>query len=479
MIPELDGSPGWRLREMIVRREVSPREVTQHALDTISARDSTLHCFVTVAAEQALDAAARLESRGAMDCPGPLFGIPISIKDQWLTAGIRSTGGSRVHEQLVPQEDATAVARIRAAGGVIVGKTNTPEFGLWWRTRNLVAPESRNPWDLGRSTGGSSGGAAASVAAGMTSIAVGSDCAGSTRLPSAFCGVFGILPTGGRVSRHGAIGGSLWFTGLGPITRDLRDAMALLQVVAGEDPLDATTLRTPPPDYASERHCDLSDVRCAWWSAPPGDQGDDDRRVVETARRAALALREAGAGVEDRGVCFVDDEDAEAFRCINEADRYGTHGRALLENPATCALLTPQVAQRFKEAARISGGDYAVALRQRFRAIRRLDSLFSGVDVLLSPTVGFVAPVPPDDWDSRPAGIITYTYPANYCGLPAASVPCGFVDGLPVAVQVMAAPDREPVIFRIAAALQRVFDWTQMAPPLSTAAKTIKESTHA
>jgi Asp-tRNA(Asn)/Glu-tRNA(Gln) amidotransferase A subunit family amidase len=176
-----------------------------------------------------------------------------------------------------------------------------------------------------------------------------------------------------------------------------------------------------------------------------------------------------GATVDTGELHLGSDEDAEAFRRINEADRHGMHGAALIADERTRSLLTPQVVRRFEDAAAISGGEYAVALRARFRAIREMEDLFRGVDVVLSPTAGFTAPHPPDDWDSRPAGITAYTYLANYCGLPAASVPCGFVDGLPVGVQVMAAPDREPLILRVATALQSVFDWTQVHPSAATA----------
>ncbi|MDQ7908025.1 amidase [Phytohabitans sp. ZYX-F-186] len=437
--------PAWRLVRLLRAGELSPVEVTTHFLDRIERLDGDLHCFVTVDREGALADARALERRGA----GPLYGLPVAVKDQYLTRGLRTTGGSALYRDRVPDEDAACVERIRAAGGIVLGKTNTPEFGLHWRTLNRVAPETRNPWDTGRSPGGSSGGSAAAVAAGLAPLALGSDCAGSIRLPAAFCGVTGILPGNGLVPRHGGLGGSLRFTGIGPIARGVRDAALLLEVLAGYDPRDPTGRRDAA--FRWPRRRGVRDLRVAWWS--PGVEAGGDARVVAAVRAAAARIAEAGAHFDDPGLVLGDEECQAAFSRMTYADRYALQGRELLADPGTAAELTPLVRQRFEAGGRVTGAEYAEALAVRFRAVQRLADAFDRYDVLAGPTVGFTAVAPPaGDWTWRPAGITDHTYLANFAGVPAVSVPCGLVDGLPVAVQLMARTEATAV--RAAAALE-------------------------
>ncbi|MFC0530279.1 amidase [Phytohabitans kaempferiae] len=439
--------PAWQLVRLLREGELSPVEVTNHFLDRIERLDGALHCFVTVDREGAIAAARALERHRA----GALYGLPVAVKDQYLTRGLRTTGGSALYRDHTPDEDAACVERIRAAGGIVLGKTNTPEFGLHWRTRNRVAPETRNPWDTGRSPGGSSGGSAVAVAAGLAPLALGSDCAGSIRLPAAFCGVTGILPGNGLVPRHGGLGGSLQFTGIGPIAGGVRDAALLLQVLAGYDPRDPTGRRDAAFRWPGRRG--VRGLRVGWWS--PQVVAGGNERVVGAVRAAVAQIAEAGVFFDDAGLALGDEECQVAFTRMTYADRYASQGRELLADPGTAAQLTPLVRQRFEAGGRVTGAEYAEALAVRFRAAQQVADAFDRYDVLVSPTVAFVAvPPPEDDWTWRPAGITDYTYLANFVGVPAVSVPCGLVDGLPVAVQLMARTEAAAV--RAAATLEDV-----------------------
>ena len=223
---DLHWMPAWQIREAIVTRRLSATEVACHFIERIDTLDGRLHSFFTVSGEVALDQARAIDRRIDRGEPvGALAGVPVSIKDQFWTKGIRTTSGSRIYADHVPEEDSLHVARIKAADGVIIGKTATPEFGTFWRTAGRVAPECVNPWDPRCTSGGSSGGAAASVAAGFGPLALGSDSGGSIRLPSAMCGVFGLLPSNGRIPQHGSLGSTLFLCSAGPISRDVRDAL--------------------------------------------------------------------------------------------------------------------------------------------------------------------------------------------------------------------------------------------------------------
>jgi Asp-tRNA(Asn)/Glu-tRNA(Gln) amidotransferase A subunit family amidase len=378
---------------------------------------------------------------------GPLSGVPVAVKDQIETAGLRTTSGSLLYEEHVPTADATAVTRIRNAGAVVVGKTNTPEFGLSWRTRNLVAPETRNPWDPSRTTGGSSGGSAAAVAYGGAAMALGTDDAGSVRLPSAFCGLVGLLPTVGLVPRSGVIGTSLQFSSIGPIARTAADCATLLGVLAGPDPADPTGM---PADRARDALLDRSAQvrRIGWWTSaafPPDP-------AVAAAARAAAALLDLE--IVDAEPDFDTVEMAEAFAAIIWSDRHAFGGREMLADPELADRLTPVTRQRLELGAATSGGDYAAALALRFAAQARAARLFEQVDVLACPTVGFVAPQVPDADVERPDGITAHTYQANFLGLPACSVPAGLVDGLPVGLQLIGPSGSDGTLLALAQRLQ-------------------------
>jgi Asp-tRNA(Asn)/Glu-tRNA(Gln) amidotransferase A subunit family amidase len=264
---DLTFTPAWRLSELVRRHAVSPVEITEHFLRRSEALNPHLNAYLTICADQAMAAAQAAEnaSNEGRDL-GPLHGVPIAIKDLNPTKGIRTTRGSLVYKDWIPDEDDPVVERVRRAGAIIIGKTNTPEFGARGTTENRLGPACRNPWDTTRTAGGSSGGAAAALAAGLCPLATGSDAGGSIRIPGSFCGVYGIRPTQGRVPRlYKVPGGWGALSQNGPMSHSVRDAALLLQVIAGPDPRDPTSLHEPPPDFqAAAASADVKGLHIVW-----------------------------------------------------------------------------------------------------------------------------------------------------------------------------------------------------------------------
>ncbi|MSX57149.1 MAG: hypothetical protein F2772_16660, partial [Actinobacteria bacterium] len=288
------------IARLIATGALTAVQATQDVLDRIAAHDGDLHAFLTVDAPGALAAATAADAaqrRG--DALGPLHGVPISLKDEVWTKGLRSTAGSRLYEQFVPETDSEAVARLRRAGAIIVGKTQLPEFAAWPQSKNLVGPEAVNPHDHSRISGASSGGSAASVASGMVPLALGSDGGGSIRIPSALCGTFGLFPTPGLVPARDSFSYSP-FASLGPITRSVRDAALMLQAIAGHDPLEVGSLDTPVPDYLSTLDAGVEGLRIAFTA----DFGwiDADPRITALTAEVASRLTAVGAVVEQPAI---------------------------------------------------------------------------------------------------------------------------------------------------------------------------------
>ncbi|MDR5653234.1 amidase [Ruixingdingia sedimenti] len=457
----LSYEPGWRIADRIARKDISPVEVARHFLDRIARLDPQINAFITLAGDQYLAQAAEAE-RAVMrdDRLGPLHGLPVSVKDQISTRGIRTTGGSLLLRDNVPAEDAACVERVKAAGGAVIGKTNLPEFAMSAHTTNRLAGPTRNPWAPGRSPGGSSGGAAAALAAGMGPLAIGSDGGGSLRIPAALCGVFTLLPGTGRVPRHGSFGETLFATGLGPMTRDVRDAAALLQVIAGADPRDGASSATPPGDYLAGLDAGVKGLRLAWCPDLCREEGDrPDPAVIAAVAARARALAQEGAVVEELGDRL--DDISDAFWVITNGDRASSVGQDYYLDPARRALLTPTVRERLKHAMTITAGEYTHALRMRYRFIAAFRQYFERYDAILTPTAAMVAPPVGDVPSAAPShpGLTAFTKVVNFVGCPAASVPCGLVDGLPVGLQIIGARDHEALVLRIARTLEGIAPW--------------------
>lgn len=441
---------------------LSPVELTTALLSAIEARDSRVRAYLTVAADEAMAqarAAERAHAAGA--ARGPLHGVPLAIKDIVDVAGLPTTAGSRVLAGNVASEDAALVAALRAAGAIILGKTNTHEFAY-----GVITPPTRNPWDLTRIPGGSSGGSAAALAAGMAPGAIGTDTAGSIRLPAALCGVVGLKPTYGRVSRHGVIPLSWSLDHAGPMTRSVADAALLLGVMAGgADPRDPATSDAPLP---------LPDLLAALDAGAHGLRVGVPRTYfyeqlepeVEAAVEAALATL-AGLGMELREVALPDAELTFAIgRAVQRPEAGAYHAARLRETPE---LYGDELRGDLELGQLFLATDYIHAQRLRATMRERWLEVMSGLDVLVTPTVPSVA-IPVEEGTTSGAvkgQLLHNTYPVNLVGFPALSLPCGLTSaGLPVGLQVIGRPFDEATVLRAGHAFEAATTWHTRRPPL-------------
>jgi Asp-tRNA(Asn)/Glu-tRNA(Gln) amidotransferase A subunit family amidase len=440
----------------------------EESLGRIDAVDPRLHAFLTVCRERALADATTVDS--APEPIGAMHGIPFSVKDVYNTAGVRTTYGSALFSAHVPATDAPVVARLRSAGGVLVGKTNTPEFAIYIRTVNDLGAETRNPWDPDRICGGSSGGAAASVAAGLTPVALGSDGGGSVRIPAALCGVVGLKPSRGAVPSGGGFIGTRRFSVPGPIAVHVADARAMWQAMRGPDHRERAT-RTHIDRDAAVR-AGHSGWRLRWVA----DSGRDaDPAVVEAVRSALhrLALRD-GVEVEASRRGLESTRFAEPFYDAMMADRLATGGAGLMADERAREELCGYTRHHLQRAAMVSGAQYSDSLRCADAAADHLDALLDGVDLVATPTTGTVAPAgaggPLDTLpeDAR-RELVAYTFLANYSGHAAITVPCAVVAGLPVGLQLIGRPGAEDRLLDVAEAVQRSVFAPRLAPAVAAA----------
>ena len=448
-------------------------------LAAIEAHDGEISAFNHVMADEARAAAAAVDeavSRG--EDPGPLAGVPVALKDNLCTRGVPTTCSSRILEGWRPPYDATVVDRVVAAGGVPLGKTNLDEFAMGSSTENSAFGPTRNPWDLGRVPGGSSGGSAAAVAAGFAPVALGSDTGGSIRQPASLCGVVGVKPTYGLVSRSGLVAFASSLDQIGPFATTVADAADLLTTIAGHDPLDSTSIPQDAPDLgmavAAGLNGDLMGVRVGVIAELAGEGIDPDVRARVDA--ACAAIEAAGGHVETTSVPAVTYglsayyliAPAEASSNLARYDgvRYGNRVDGATTGEMMDATRTAGFGDEVKR--RIMLGTYALsagyydayygkALRVRTLMMRDLDAAYDSFDVLLAPTapsVAFPFGAKADDPLAMYLSDVC-TIPSNLAGHPAMSVPFGEgTDGLPVGVQVLAPALGESVMFRVAAALE-------------------------
>ncbi|CAN7216099.1 amidase [Phenylobacterium sp. LjRoot225] len=475
---ELAWTPAWRLREMIGRKELSPVELMTDLLARIDRLQPEIHPFVTIDAVGALAGARAAEQMVMRGEPlGPLHGLPVSIKDLLITKGLRTTAGSRLFENFIPDVDTVPSERLKQAGAIVFAKTNTPEFGLNRRSINLVADETLCPWDLERSSGGSSGGSGSAVAAGLGAISIGTDGGGSTRLPSAFNGLVGLQPSRGRIP----VGPRLFdlvIEGIGPMTRDVRDAALTLQVLAGYDAREPFSLQTTPPDYLGTLDDGVGSLRVAW-SRDFGFIKPHDDEVVDTIHRTAQLLGRQAAAYSEPDIKLQDahdalDRDPEFTLTKAEAAYAGVEGfkpiARFLSNmarnePDNWSKLAVYIRDR---ADRPTELEYAMsippAVRQRPAA--KLASVFETCDLLLSPTTSRTAFLCTET-GITPWLYTQYTMLANLAGYCAINVPAGVVRGLPVGLHIMARPDQEHLLLRAARVLEQLQPWAQHKPQLA------------
>ena len=469
--------PAWKQRELLGRREVSSLELTQSAFRRITALDPKLNAFVTLDEEGALARAKQADKEMAAGRSlGPLHGIPISVKDLELTKGLKTTLGSELFKDWVPEFDSAVVERIRAAGAVILGKTNTPEFGNREETFTNIFPACNNPWNTDRMPGGSSGGAAASVASGMCAVATGTDGGGSVRLPAGFCGIFGHKPTQGRVPRFGGRGRPAYNAAAtsGPMTNDVRDGAVLSQIMSGHDPRDPGSLRTPVPDYLRDLEKGVEGMRIGV-SLTFGYAAVDDS-VAQAVEEAGRALEELGATVEDANLSF-DPVPREYWWTIWTAGQDAMYGHLYDENPEA---LMPYTREMIEAGRKVTGAQYSAAMRQAEALRIQMADLFKRYDVLLGPTSAATAwshLKPPKEIGSKrndgdfagiSYGAIPFTMVFNISWNPAASIPCGFdADGMPIGLQVVAGHDDDATVFRACRAFEKARPWTHTRPSVS------------
>jgi aspartyl-tRNA(Asn)/glutamyl-tRNA(Gln) amidotransferase subunit A len=465
-------TPVIDLARMIASKAVSPVEVVRAQLERITALDGTLRAYLTVCDEAALVAARAAESAlVAGRSMGPLHGVPIALKDLYDTAGVRTTGGSTILADRVPEADATVVRRLREAGAIVLGKLHMVEFAYGPEGLNAHHGSPRNPWDAAaeRMPGGSSSGSGVAVAAGLAPAALGSDTGGSIRIPASLCGITGLKPTYGRVSRAGVLPLAWSMDHVGPMTRTVADAALLLRVMAGYDPADASTSVLPVPDYLGALSGEVKGLRVGLLrrffleSATP-----EVRAAVETAARA---LEKAGAIVDEVALPAVVHVGAASYAVVaSEALAY--HTGWLKSRPGD---YDPEVRTRLQLGAFVTGAHYVRGQQVRALVRGEVDAALARRDVLLAPATPLTAPrlderqttLGDGPCDVRGA-LIRLTRPFNFSGHPACAVPCGFdTGGLPIGMQIVGRPFDEATVLRAADAYQRLTDWHTRRPVLA------------
>lgn len=449
------------IAEGVRARRFSAAEIVDAAFAAIAAVDPEIHAFCTLAEDQARAAAAHVDAEVAAGRdPGPLAGVPVAIKDLVMTAGIRTTFGSRLYADYIPDADDIVVERLKTAGAIVVGKSNAAEFGMGAHGKNLVFDITRNPWDLARTPGGSSAGSGAAVAAGLVPIAIGSDGGGSIRIPASFCGLFGMKASMGRVPlwpgcRDATLpGASGWesIEHVGPITRTAADAALMLSVIAGPDPRDRWSIPTIDVDWvAAAARPWPRKLKALYWRQWPGLPIDPG---VVAAVDAAIETYAKALDIEIVAAEPPDFPIRAAFDVLVPLENDLTGLRRLVAE--TGAEVTPALRSFLATSLPIEAATDAITIRKAWADA--MAKVMAGTDLILSPTLASLPfpadatqpaeiagqPTGPEDW-------CPFTYPFNLTGQPAASVPCGLADGLPVGIQIVGPHLGDALVLTVAA----------------------------
>lgn len=473
-----------KLHAQLVKKERSAVEITQEALDRIQAVEPHLNSFLSVTAERALEQAQQVDAKiAAGEEIGMLAGIPIAIKDNMCTKGITTTCGSKILENFVPPYESTVTQKLKDAGAVMVGKTNLDEFAMGSSTENSAYKLTNNPWDTSRVPGGSSGGSAAAVAAGECSISLGSDTGGSIRQPASFCGVIGMKPTYGLVSRYGLVAYASSLDQIGPFSRTVEDSAILLSHIAGYDPKDSTSLKVEIPDYSANFKPDLKrrgQVRIGVIKETFGE--GINSQVEQAVTKAIEQLQNLGAEIHViscpnfryglASYYIIAPSEASANLARYDGVKYGfraedTDNLISMYNQTRASGFGAEVKRRIMIGTyTLSAGYYdAYYLKaQKFRTLIKQDfeKAFRQVDVLVCPTVPMTAFKAGEKTDDPLSMYLTdlMTIPVNLAGLPGISVPCGFDDnGLPIGLQMIGKVLGEEQLFQVAYAYEQSTDW--------------------
>ncbi len=473
-------------QEQLAAKTISSRELTQSVLARIGAVEERVKSYLTVLPEAALAQAEQVDARRVSgESLPPLAGIPIALKDNMCTTGVTTTAGSRILHNFVPPYDATVVQKLRAAGAVFVGKANLDEFAMGSSTENSGFHTSHNPWDLARVPGGSSGGSASAVAAGEALGALGSDTGGSIRQPASLCGIVGLKPTYGRVSRYGLIAYASSLDQIGPLSRDVRDCALLFDAIAGYDPLDSTSTNMPAPDTASHLQGGIKGLRLG---IPKEYFGAGVAPEVASVVQAAIQkLTELGAIVGECSLPYTDYclaayyilAPAECSSNLARFDgvKYGLRSKELaghigLTEKTRDEGFGAEVKQRIMIGTYALSAGYYDAYYKRAQQVRTLirqdfDRAFETFDALVTPTSPVVAPKIGEKADPLAMKLLDIcTLPVNMAGLPGLSLPCGFVEGLPVGLQFIGKAYDEATLLRAAYTYEQATDWHKQRPAL-------------
>jgi aspartyl-tRNA(Asn)/glutamyl-tRNA(Gln) amidotransferase subunit A len=459
------------LGRLIRSREVSPVEATEAYLERIDRIDGQVNSYITVCHEEARQAAREAEQAIASgQYRGPLHGVPVAVKDQFDTAGIRTTYGSALEWDHVPSEDAVVVAKLKEAGAVLLGKLNLSEFALG-ESFHHPGGQPRNPWDLSRNPGISSSGSAAATAAFLCATSLAEDTGGSTRIPAAWSGLTGLRPTWGLVSRRGVAGVSWSMDTVGPISHSAEDCALTFQAIAGHDPHDQYSWSGPVPDYAHEIQHDIDGLRVGVLREKVAEGGLEPgvRQVIESA---VAQLGELGATAQEVSIPIVENAGA-ISKCITDMDGAAVHYERLKTRISEYDHNT-----RVRLLTAIITPAQALYKAQKVRTLIRQSVLeaLEEVDVIVLPTSPTGAPLLPteagiksqDDASSRISGVRNFTGAFNVANLPALSIPCGFTeDNLPLSLQLVGKPMTDGLLMRVAHAYQQATDWHLRRPPLA------------
>ena len=476
------------IRDDVRSGAMSAVDVCTAAIARIESANTSLNAFNTVSAERALTRAAEIDRTRAAFANAPLAGVPIAVKDNICTRGLRTTASSRMLETFVPPYDATVIERLHAAGAVIVGKTNCDEFAMGSSNENSAFGPAKNPWKLDRIPGGSSGGSAVAVAAGMAPLSLGSDTGGSIRQPAAMCGIVGLKPTYGRVSRYGLLAFGSSLDQIGPLTHSARDAAIALGVMAGADRADATSASRPVDDYEAALTGDIRGLRIGVPSRMLESGVDAD--IARALSSALATLRARGATVVDIDLphakyaisvyYLVATAEASSNLARYDGARYGLRAAdtdlSAMYTTSREKGFGAEVKRRIMLGTYVLSAGYYDAYYLKAQQVRTLirrdyDEAFTTVDVVAMPT----SPIPPFRIGEKVADPLQmyladiFTVSANLAGLPAISIPCGFTahDHLPIGLQLTGRPFDESTLLRIADAYERDTTWWTQQPPIA------------
>lgn len=465
-------TPATELARMIREKEMSPVEIVDAFLARIDEVNPKLNAYVTVIGDKARAAAKQAEADVQSGKKlGPLHGVPVSIKDLALTEGVRTTFGSKVHENFVPDYNEPTVERLLGAGAINLGKTNTPEFGWLAITDNDVFGRTNNPWDVERTSSGSSGGAAAATAAGLAPISLGSDGGGSIRHPAAFCGLFGIKATFGVVPRDSQAAGWPTLSHSGPLTRTVADGALALDTLAGYDARDLHSAPMAPQNFLANLKRDMKGVRVAWSSDLGGAEVEPDVRTLFEA--ATSAFEEVGCDLRPGHPDFGDVRETFKMTMFPEA----VAGELRFIDDKGASKMNADFTKFIWKRRDILARDYLTAQEDRRKMYGRVATFFSDVDLLITPTMAVVPFKHPRDMSEYPhtvngvevtsTGWHPFTFPFNLTGQPAATVPCGFTEaGLPVGLQIVGRKYEDLLVMQAAAAFEEARPWADRRPQL-------------